>query len=156
MTTPDVEVDDDDIWASDSGDENTEPALDQSNRGDMLSDLPTVRRQHMTDGYREGLAVGKAKVMQKGFDNGYPIGAAIALRVGKVLGCLEGILAAKDLRDEVKVSVKKMLEQAKLELAVSNLLKDMNDEQIMQVREVPDLAQGVLQKWETKVFGSLS
>ena len=48
----------------------------------------------MTDGYREGLSVGKAKVMQRGFDAGYPVGVQIGLRVGSVLGILEGVLAA--------------------------------------------------------------
>jgi len=46
----------------------------------------------MTDGYREGLAVGKASVMQEGFDAGYPFGVEIGLRVGVVLGVLEGIV----------------------------------------------------------------
>ncbi|KAL2426086.1 hypothetical protein ABEF95_010744 [Exophiala dermatitidis] len=63
-------------------------------RGEILSDIPSLRRQHMTDGYREGLAVGKARVMQAGFDAGYPFGVEIGLRVGKVLGVLEGIVAA--------------------------------------------------------------
>ena len=61
-------------------------------RGEILSDLPQLRRQHMTDGYREGLAVGKASVMQDGFDAGYPFGVQIGLRVGVVLGVLEGIV----------------------------------------------------------------
>ncbi|KAL2418114.1 hypothetical protein ABEF95_001626 [Exophiala dermatitidis] len=63
-------------------------------RGEILSDIPSLRRQHMTDGYREGLAVGKARVMQAGFDAGYPFGVEIGLRVGKVLGILEGIVAS--------------------------------------------------------------
>jgi hypothetical protein len=46
----------------------------------------------MTDGYREGLAVGKASVMQDGFDAGYPFGVEIGLRVGVVLGVLEGVV----------------------------------------------------------------
>ena len=48
----------------------------------------------MTDGYREGLSIGKARVMQSGFDAGYPMGVEIGLRVGNVLGVLEGIIAA--------------------------------------------------------------
>src|SRR6201999_3459554 len=63
-------------------------------RGTILSDLPALRRQHMTDGYREGLSVGKARVMQSGFDAGYPLGVEVGLRVGNVLGVLEGVLAA--------------------------------------------------------------
>ena len=63
-------------------------------RDEILSDLPAVRRQHMNDGYREGLSVGKARVMQSGFDAGYPVGVEVGLRVGAVLGVLEGIVAA--------------------------------------------------------------
>ncbi|KIW73178.1 hypothetical protein PV04_01315 [Phialophora macrospora] len=63
-------------------------------RGEILSDLPALRRQHMTDGYREGLSVGKARVMQSGFDAGYPLGVEIGLRAGNVLGVLEGVIAA--------------------------------------------------------------
>jgi hypothetical protein len=63
-------------------------------RNDILSDLPALRRQHMTDGYREGLSVGKARVMQDGFDAGYPVGMEVGLRVGTVLGVLEGVIAA--------------------------------------------------------------
>jgi hypothetical protein len=48
----------------------------------------------MTDGYREGLSVGKARVMQSGFDAGYPLGVEIGLRAGNVLGVLEGVIAA--------------------------------------------------------------
>ncbi|EXJ70184.1 uncharacterized protein A1O5_06252 [Cladophialophora psammophila CBS 110553] len=59
---------------------------------EMLSDVPSLRRQHMTDGYREGLSVGKARVMQRGFDAGYPLGVELGLRVGKVLGVLEGVI----------------------------------------------------------------
>ncbi|OCT53842.1 hypothetical protein CLCR_10592 [Cladophialophora carrionii] len=63
-------------------------------RGAILSDLPALRRQHMTDGYREGLSVGKARVMQSGFDAGYPLGVEVGLRAGNVLGVLEGVIAA--------------------------------------------------------------
>jgi len=156
VTTPDVEPDDDDIWASDNDNENPQAAAGDINREGMLSDLPSMRRQHMTDGYREGLAIGKAKVMQKGFDDGYPIGVKIALRVGKVLGCLEGVLATKDLEDEVKVLVRKMHAQAKQELAISSLMKDLNDEQVMQMNQdqIPTHVKIALQKWEDRVFGS--
>lgn len=58
----------------------------------ILSEVPQLRRQHVTDGYREGLSVGKANVMQRGFDSGYPFGVEIGSRVGKVFGVLEGIL----------------------------------------------------------------
>lgn len=70
----------------------------------ILSDIPTLRRQHMTDGYREGLSIGKAQVMQDGFDVGYPVGVEVGMRVGVVLGVLEGILAAVRRQDVVGTS----------------------------------------------------
>ncbi|EXJ64383.1 hypothetical protein A1O7_00719 [Cladophialophora yegresii CBS 114405] len=102
---------DDDIWDTSSDhfplgagaqypdhDLDTHPPDDDSHprfaRGAILSDLPALRRQHMTDGYREGLSVGKARVMQSGFDAGYPLGVEVGLRAGNVLGVLEGVIAA--------------------------------------------------------------
>jgi hypothetical protein len=58
------------------------------------SDLPSLRREHINAGYREGLSTGKARTIQSGFDAGYPLGVAIALRVGPILGVLEGLVAA--------------------------------------------------------------
>lgn len=153
VTTPDADVDDDDVWASDN-DQHHDQTNSCDTRENLLSDLPIVRRHHMTDGYREGLSVGKAKVMQKGFDVGYPIGVSIALRVGKILGCFEGILASKDVSDEVKASVKVFFTQAKQELSVTTFLKDMSDQEIMQFDGIPDHVQVAVVKWEKKIFGS--
>jgi hypothetical protein len=113
VTTPDQSPGaDDDIWdtssdhqhpRNDSHDDNTFTDLENNPNQDggsqrrpepILSDLPTLRRQHMTSGYREGLAIGKAQVMQRGFDEGYPFGVDLGLRIGIVLGVLEGALAA--------------------------------------------------------------
>ncbi|KAK5223601.1 Essential protein Yae1, N terminal [Exophiala xenobiotica] len=111
VTTPDQSPGaDDDIWDTSSDHDHDQPAgllLHPQHGGggegvgeltvpvgrrEILSDLPQLRRQHMTDGYREGLAVGKASVMQDGFDAGYPFGVEIGLRVGVVLGVLEGVV----------------------------------------------------------------
>lgn len=107
----------------------------------------------MTDGYREGLSIGKAKVMQTGFDAGYPIGAAIAMRSGKVLGFIEGILEAKGISDDSRTAVKRVLHQAKNELAVTTLLKDMNDQDIVGFESVPSSIDKILSKWEDMCFG---
>ncbi|KIW78198.1 hypothetical protein Z517_08031 [Fonsecaea pedrosoi CBS 271.37] len=124
MTTPDQSPgNDDDIWDTSSDHEHAphaaataaaltggasdfpaQSSTDTSSHGQggaarirrevILSDVPSLRRQHMTDGYREGLSVGKARVMQSGFDAGYPLGVEVGLRVGKVLGVLEGVVSA--------------------------------------------------------------
>lgn len=155
ITTPDVlSGGDDDIWASDN-DHDAAHASGASTTGEaLLSDLPTIKRQHMTDGYREGLSIGKAKVMQTGFDAGYPLGVAIALRAGKVLGYMEGVLEAKDMSEESKVAVKKILNRAKDELAITSLLKGMNDQDIAEFEAVPPSVNMVLSKWEHMVLES--
>lgn len=56
------------------------------------SDLPSLRRQHVTAGYRDGIAMSKSEHVQRGFDAGYPIGAQFGLRVGTILGILEGLV----------------------------------------------------------------
>lgn len=157
ITTPESRyADHDDIWESDHENNSGLGSGNIQREAEMLSDLPTVKRQHMTDGYREGLSIGKAKVMQKGFDEGYPIGMAIALRAGKVLGVMEGIIAAKDIPDTSKTSVRKLFNQAKKELAVAALLKEMTDQTISQATEVPDSIEQILCKWEARTFSPVS
>lgn len=56
------------------------------------SDIPRLRSTHVTSGYREGVAVSKEKYVQKGFDEGYSLGAELALKAGQCLGILEGLL----------------------------------------------------------------
>lgn len=106
VTTPDQSPGaDDEIWDTSSDHEHprndptaapendaNHDALSPRRPTQILSDLPTLRRQHVTSGYREGLAIGKAQVMQRGFDDGYPFGTELGLRVGAVLGVLEGML----------------------------------------------------------------
>ncbi|EXJ92508.1 hypothetical protein A1O3_01060 [Capronia epimyces CBS 606.96] len=75
-------------------DPNSSAITPRPPRAQILSDIPSLRRQHMTDGYREGLGVGKARVMQAGFDAGYPFGVEIGMRVGQILGVLEGVVSA--------------------------------------------------------------
>jgi len=57
------------------------------------SDLPRLRSTHTTAGYRNGISASKTRSVQPGFDEGYPLGAAIGLRVGELLGVLEGLSA---------------------------------------------------------------
>lgn len=149
VTTPDLVSADDDIWASDHENDPATSSEGHAQGENLLSDLPTVKRQHMTDGYREGLGIGKVRVMQQGFDDGYPIGVKIALRAGKVLGCIEGVLAAKDISGEQKASIRKTYEQARSELAFTSLFKDMDDQLIMENKSIPTSIETVLKRWES-------
>ncbi|KAJ5820314.1 Essential protein Yae1 N-terminal [Penicillium riverlandense] len=56
------------------------------------SDLPSLRRQHVTAGYRDGVSASKSEHVQRGFDAGFPVGAQLGMRAGTILGILEGIL----------------------------------------------------------------
>lgn len=77
------------------------------------SDLPSLRRQHVTAGYRDGISFSKSEHVQRGFDSGYPVGAQIGLRVGTVLGILEGLLAGLESKASQKGPVKKRLGSSK-------------------------------------------
>jgi hypothetical protein len=48
----------------------------------------------VTNGYREGIATSKEKHIQEGFDEGYSLGAEIALKAGRLVGALEGLCHA--------------------------------------------------------------
>ncbi|KAJ5766786.1 uncharacterized protein N7511_004402 [Penicillium nucicola] len=56
------------------------------------SDLPSLRRQHVTAGYRDGVSMAKGQHVQEGFDAGFPVGAQMGMRAGTILGIMEGLL----------------------------------------------------------------
>ena len=66
------------------------------------SDLPSLRRQHVTAGYRDGISVSKGEHVQNGFDAGFPVGGQLGMRAGTVLGILEGVLRGYENRAVVK------------------------------------------------------
>ena len=150
MTSPEptsVETYHDDVWGDEAGVQSVE------SRHEMLSDLPTIKRQHMTDGYREGLSAGKAKVMQQGFDMGYPTGIQIGLRVGKIYGILEGYLACKNLDTATRELVLKSHQRAKEELAIANLLNNMSEEVMQSFKVLPESTLAIIEKWERVLVG---
>jgi len=158
LTTPEESPShEDDIWASSSDDDRpSDTTTAQSRRQETLSDLPSIRRQHMTSGYREGLSVGKARVMQSGFDAGYPLGIQIASRAGPVLGILEGYLACKSiiLAPGLKELVQKTYALATDELSIASLLRGVDDEVVRDAGpDLPDSVAGVLNKWEGIAYG---
>ncbi|KAJ6031385.1 hypothetical protein N7540_002117 [Penicillium herquei] len=102
----------DDIFGSSPPHETREiPSHAESNReapnssSFEPSDLPSLRRQHVTAGYRDGISVSKGERVQDGFDAGFPIGAQLGMRAGTILGILEGI--SRGLEDRSASSVVK-------------------------------------------------
>lgn len=55
------------------------------------SDINRLRSIHSTAGYRAGISKSKAESLQPGFDEGYSLGATFGLRIGHLLGVLEGL-----------------------------------------------------------------
>ncbi|KAL4924540.1 Yae1 family protein [Aspergillus undulatus] len=83
MSAPDSSLDD--IFGS-------SPPHSQSATTLEPSDLPLLRREHVTAGYRDGISASKADHVQHGFDTGFPVGAQLGMRAGTILGILEGVL----------------------------------------------------------------
>ncbi|RAL02806.1 Yae1 family protein [Aspergillus ibericus CBS 121593] len=69
------------------------------------SDLPSLRRQHVTAGYRDGIEASKSTHVQSGFDAGFPVGAQLGMRAGTILGILEGVLRGYESRGVIKKSL---------------------------------------------------
>jgi hypothetical protein len=69
------------------------------------SDIPRLRSTHVTSGYREGLASSKEKYMQEGFDEGYSLGAELALKAGWCLGMLKGMVNYDGAVSNVSASI---------------------------------------------------
>jgi hypothetical protein len=169
-TTNNTDVSDDDIWADSpprSSSQHTGADADTT-RPDprpipaaaVLSDLPTVRRRRMADGYRDGLSHSKAQVMQRGFDDGYPIGVQVAMRAGRILGILEGLLSGmrksagpgdegdRARRQGKATEVERLLKKAREELGRSKLLDGLEEDVLMRNGGVLEGLEGVLGKWE--------
>ncbi|RPA71439.1 hypothetical protein BJ508DRAFT_92026 [Ascobolus immersus RN42] len=116
----------DDVWGDDDG---TEP-----------SEVQGLKRQHTTEGYRDGVTVGKEESVQKGFDEGYNIGALFGLRVGWLGGVVDGLVKCAELSedkdvllDKVQLVKKKFLEETALEKLFS---KDYFDDKAVWAYEV--------------------
>lgn len=82
----------DDIFGSSPPHEGEKFSQQASIEAPEPSDLPSLRRQHVTAGYRDGVSAAKGEHVQHGFDAGFPIGAQLGMRAGTVIGIIEGLL----------------------------------------------------------------
>lgn len=78
-----------DVWASD--DEN-------------VSEYADVQRAHINQGYLDGLTHTQELELQKGFDTAYPEGAALGIRVGRILARLHGSLEFAQAKAELNIT----------------------------------------------------
>jgi len=106
----------DDIFGSDSDEPRESPGGNEE-----WSDIPRLREKHETEGYRDGVAQGKATTVQKGFDEGYHLGAVLGLRIGKILGIIEGIHRALVGVGEEGERLGRLLKEAREELKTESV-----------------------------------
>ncbi|RKU48521.1 Essential protein Yae1, N terminal [Coniochaeta pulveracea] len=101
----------DDVWGSSP----SSPSLTPSTHP---SDIHRLQQEHSTAGYRDGITNAKAASAQKGFDEGFGLGAVIGSRCGLVLGLLEGVVNALSAETEGRKEVEGLLVEARKELDV--------------------------------------
>jgi hypothetical protein len=100
----------DDIFGSSPPHENEKISQQPSSQAPEPSDLPSLRRQHITAGYRDGVSAAKGEHVQHGFDAGFPIGGQLGMRAGTVIGIIEGLLRGFESRTASR-AVKKPLQR---------------------------------------------
>lgn len=124
------------------------------------SDMHRLEAEHSTAGYREGISLGKEATLQKGFDEGYPLGAAIGLQAGHLLGMLEAIHeASRTLSNDAVARVEQLLADARADLSVDQLFSskywtgtgDRSYEVDTTTGENPAMAHPLLRKWTNLV-----
>lgn len=120
------------------------------------SDVPRLRSLHITNGYREGIALSKESHIQAGFDEGFSLGGEVGQKVGYLLGVMEGIVRGGCQEG------KELYEEAQEELKIEKLLGEewfgedgvwlyeVQDGEDVSFEEVAK-AHPALRKWEAKV-----
>ncbi|CAI7578748.1 unnamed protein product [Penicillium glandicola] len=98
------------------------------------SDLPSLRRQHVTAGYRDGTSASKGAHVQEGFDGGFPVGAQLGMRAGTVLGIMEGLLRGFEERSGPGVVKKPVVRGAASGSGSTG--KDSGDSEIKELRRL--------------------
>ncbi|KAM7194478.1 hypothetical protein V8F33_007188 [Rhypophila sp. PSN 637] len=93
----------DDVWGDDDDDSSSQPTglahqqisnPQAGQRSVDVSDIPRLKQEHTTAGYRDGVTIAKAASVQAGFDEGYGLGATIGAQAGRLLGLLQGLVGA--------------------------------------------------------------
>lgn len=134
----------------------------QRDSGELLSELPAVRRQHVNNGFREGISSAKTAYVQQGFDDGFPVGAGLGLRVGALRGVLEGFIGALTPDGKEYETLQKLYDSMMADLGVSNLFSKAQGGQTQNtdVKEFPTAlkmsANDVVEKWEAVVADMLN
>lgn len=134
---------DDDIWSDD--DTKLIPQND-------------IIRSHYKKGYVDGITQAKESSLQQGFDDGYPEGAKLGIKVGEILAnlinqCKDRNRQGDDDDDEQLVR----FNEAKKELNIVNVLKksyfdeDLNLKKSNDNKETDESYHELINKWENEM-----
>ncbi|KAL9071121.1 MAG: hypothetical protein Q9161_004460 [Pseudevernia consocians] len=85
------------------------------------SDIPRLHSTHSTAGYRDGISASKERSLQPGFDEGYSLGAVFGLRVGYILGALQGLCSAHSQASEGGKGLRQLLKEAREHLVIEKI-----------------------------------
>ncbi|OBA21232.1 hypothetical protein METBIDRAFT_27045, partial [Metschnikowia bicuspidata var. bicuspidata NRRL YB-4993] len=79
----------DDVWGSDE---------------ESISIHADLQRAHVNQGYLDGITKAQELGLQDGFDKGFPTGASLGIRVGKVLATLHGKSQFKEAQGALNIT----------------------------------------------------
>lgn len=95
----------------------------EGGRSNDHSDIPRLRSLHITNGYREGIALSKESHIQAGFDEGFSLGGEIGQRAGWILGVLDGMArGVKSKKKDEDHEIGECFAKAQEELKIEKLL----------------------------------
>ncbi|KAL4805563.1 hypothetical protein BDV18DRAFT_141276 [Aspergillus unguis] len=166
----------DDIFGSSPPHSEPSEQTQPSNVAVEPSELPSLRRQHVTAGYRDGISASKADHVQHGFDAGFPVGAQLGMRAGTIIGILEGVMRGYESSSAIKKpgqkstapaaenegtrakreEIARLYRQALKELKVQDVFADIDGTKLQEEKEKPEIqllgkGDAVLSEWEKKV-----
>ncbi|GMM39084.1 Yae1 protein [Saccharomycopsis crataegensis] len=101
---------DDDVWADHDD-------LPQQTIASDSPDIVALRRKFAKEGYIDGKSQWQELGLQQGFDQGYPIGAKLAMQSGCILGKLQMIVTTYENEKDHE-----LLKQCTEELNITNVL----------------------------------
>lgn len=122
-----------DVFASRSPSPDQASRLHRATGRAEPNEQPLLQRTHYTQGYRAGISDGKDDpvIAQRGFDDGFPVGAALALRAGWILAVLEesvrsgGTVAQAGTAEADIPDLTELLQEARQDLSLESLVTEM-------------------------------
>lgn len=117
-------------------------ALDDDDINDMNNDIKKIENIHKTRGYRDGFSTAKGENLQLGFDEKFPEGSNLGLKVGRILGKLHMLDALFGANNP---ALNQDYKRAMVELQIANILSEKNFDQDLNLIECK---LKVIKKWD--------